>query len=233
METKTKLNQKNWNRAPIRLEKISDLTFEWSLYPRNEVDHKAVVENYAKALDAGAAFPTIKVGLYHGKKIIVDGVHRVNARKLRKIEFVDCSVLSFDNEAELFAEAVRLNSKHGKAFSKKEMKTNIAKLKKYKFDVKDIVLLTQVPANEFHRDMAPITELTGPGGRKIYCKIRKKKCVGEPNTREMIQFKNALMLIRDVANKGCVPNDEYFKTLVTQCRKALRNLEVNGYGIAA
>jgi len=232
MET-TLLSQKNWEKAPVRVEKISDLTLDWSLYPRIEINHNEVVLSYAKALAAGCVFPTVKVGLFHGKKIIVDGVHRISARKLKKIEYVDCSELPFDNAAELFAEAVRLNSNHGKAFSKIEVKANIKKLKKFKFNVKDIETLTHVPASEIHRESAaPITELVGPSGKKIYCGIQEVNCAGQPNIKELLQFKNALILIRDTARKGCIPNDDaYFKELVTQCRLALKNVKFRS-GIA-
>jgi len=214
---------KDWDRAPVRVEKIADLIFDWSLYPRMEVDHKNVVENYARALEAGCVFPTVKVGLLVGKKIIVDGVHRVSARKLKGIDYVECAELPFDSEAELFAEAVRLNSSHGKSFSKEELEANIKRLQKYKFDVKDIVALTHVPASEIYRESAaPITSLTAPCGKKIYCN-------GQPNGRELVQFKKALMLIRDVARSGCIPTDDlFFKNLVLECREALGKVRFNG-----
>jgi len=229
LKTKTELSQKDWDRAPVRIEKISDLTFDWSLYPRKEIDHTEVVRNYARALDAGCVFPTVKIGLFRGKKIIVDGVHRVSARKLKKIDYVDCSELPFENEAELFAEAVRLNAGHGKSFTETELKANIRRLQKFKFSVKDIQAITSVPASEIYRESAaPIITLTAPGGRKIHCNIQKVDCNGQPSTHELIQFKNALMLIRDVARKGCIPMDDpYFKALVTQALSALRKVRFN------
>jgi len=219
----------DWDSAPVRVEKISDLVFDWSLYPRKEVDHRVVVENYARALKASCVFPTVKVGLFQGKKIIVDGVHRVSARKLNGIEYVDCSEMPFDSEAELFAEAVRLNSTHGKSFSEVELKANIRRLQKYKFSVKDIQAITSVPASEIYRESAaPIATLTTPSGRKIHCNIQKVDCDGQPNGRELVQFKKALILIRDVAQKGCIPtDDEFFKELISQCRLALGKVRFN------
>ncbi len=233
MKTKTgkeavveELTQKDWERAPAHVEKISDLTLDWGLYPRKEVDHKDVVRSYARAIDAGCIFPTVKVGLFRGKKVIVDGVHRVSARKLKNIDYVDCSELPFDSEAELFAEAVRLNAGHGKSFTETELKDNIKRLKKFKFSVKEIQAITSVPASEIYRESAaPIAILTTPSGRKINCNIQKIDCAGQPDIRELLQFKNALMLIRDVARKGCIPTDDaLFKELVTQCRSALQKV---------
>lgn len=224
------LKQKNWDKAPVRVEKISDLALDWSVYPRKEIDHKDRVRNYARALDAGCVFPTVKVGLFRGKKIIVDGVHRIRARELNKIDYVDCSELPFDIEADLFAEAVRLNASHGKSFTEIELKDNIRRLQKFKFSIKDIQAITSVPASEIYRESAaPIVTLTTPSGKKIHCNVQKIDCTGQPNTRELIQFKNALILIRDVAQKHCIPTDDpYFKELVTQCRLALQNVRFNG-----
>jgi len=229
LKTKTELGQKNWDKAPVRVEKISELTIDWSLYPRKEIDYKDVVRSYARALDAGCVFPTVKVGLFHGKKIIVDGVHRVSARQLRKIDYVDCSELPFDSEAELFAEAVRLNAVHGKSFTETELKDSIRRLQKFKFSVEDIQTITSVPASEIYRESAaPIVTVTAPNGRKIYCNIQKVDCAGQPSVHELLQFKNALMLIRDVARKHCIPTDDaYFKDLITQCRLALGKVRFN------
>jgi len=189
---------RDWDKAPVRREKISDLVLEWSLYPRMEVDHKDVVRSYARALRAGCVFPTVKVGLFRGKKILVDGVHRVRAHELNGIDCADCSELPFESEAELFAEAVRLNSDHGKAFSEVEVKANITRLKRYKFDVNEIVALTHVPATEIYREAAaPIHVLTSPSGRKIG--------VGHaPDPNDLVEFKNALKLCLKWADSGKV-----------------------------
>jgi len=192
------MKTKDWDKASVYTEKISDLVFDWSLYPRKEVDHKDVVRSYARALRAGCVFPTVKVGLFRGKKIIVDGVHRVGALKLNGVDYADCSELPFDSEAELFAEAVRLNSEHGKAFSEVELKANITRLKQYKFDVNEIVALTHVPATEIYREAAaPIHVLMSPCGRKIG--------VGHaPDPTDLVEFKNALKLCLKWADSGRV-----------------------------
>lgn len=212
---------KDWERMPVTVEKIEDLVFDWKYYPRKEIDGRNV-HSYVRALRAGSVFPPVKVGLLAGKKIIVDGVHRVRSRQELSIDTVDCVILPFESEAELFAEAVRLNSEHGHAFSFDEVKDNIRRLKQYKFDVKDIVALTHVPASEIYRESAaPITVLKAPCGKKIYC-------TGQPDFRELVQFKKALMLIRDVVRSGCIPSDdEFFRDLVRQCREALGKVRFN------
>jgi len=219
----------DWDKASVSIEKIDDLVFSWRLYPRMEIN-QTVVKKYADALQAGSIFPPVKVGVLNGKKIIVDGLHRIRSRQLLKVSYADCASLRFESEAELFAEAVRLNSTHGKGFSEEELKANIKQLKKFKFTVEDIVAFTHVPAAEIYKEFtAPIKVVTAPSGRKIHCNIQKIDCNGQPNARELVQFKNALILIRDVAQKGCIPTDDsFFKELVTQCRLALGKVQFNG-----
>lgn len=210
-----------WSGSPCVL-KVADLVMDWKLYPRKEIDH-VVAEKYAAAMRAGSVFPPIRVGLLNGRSIIVDGVHRFTARKLLNIEYMDAVVERFDSEADLFAEAVRLNAGHGKSFTDVELKENIKRLQKYKFDIKEIQTITSVPASEIYKESAaPIVTLTTPSGKKIHCNVKKVDCAGQPEVNELIEFKRALQLIRDVAEKGCIPKDDsYFKQLVAECRLAL------------
>lgn len=219
---------KNWDKAPVSVQKISDLVLDYSLYPRKEID-QTVVQNYAKALEAGCVFPTVKIGVLAGKKIIVDGVHRVRSRGLAKIDYVDCAILAFESEAALFAEAVRLNSGHGKGFSDVELKANIKRLEKYKFSVKDIQILVHVPASEIHRECAaPVTVLTLPSGKKISCQSASPKFGSACNAPEVIQFKNYLKFCSDFANAGRIPVDNAgVKELVVRCRLALGKVRFN------
>lgn len=212
----------DWDHAPVSREKISDLVFDWRLYPRKEVDHQTVVQHYVKALEAGAVFPTVKVGLFKGKKTIVDGLHRVRAHTQLKRDYVDCSTLPFESEAELFAEAVRLNSSHGKRFSDIELKENIKRLKQYKFNVRDIVALVHVPASEIYREAAaPIAVLTLPCGKKIGLGNAK------PDSLDLVQLKNALKSCIRLAGSGQIGNAETM-SLVVRCHLELGKVLSHG-----
>lgn len=209
---------RDWDKAPVSVQKIEDLVFDWRLYPRKQIDQQ-VVENYARALRAGSVFPSVKVGLFNGRKILVDGVHRVSSRKLLKIGYVDCSILPFHSEAELFAEAVRLNSSHGKAFCEIELKENIKRLQKYKFDTNDIVAICHLPASEITRETArPITSVTLPNGRKVSCTDVKP---GEHGVHGLICLKNALIIVSNWSESGKIPDEPPFRELVTRARVAL------------
>jgi hypothetical protein len=213
----------DWDRAPVSVENLDDLVLDWDVYPRKSVD-SSVAHRYALAYKAGSVFPPVKIGLFDGKKIIIDGAHRIGSRREMDLDHVDCAVLPFETKAELFAEAVKWNSDHGRPFEREEVKANIKRLKEFKFDVKDIVALTHVPASEIYREAAAaITVIRAPCGRKIYC-----NGTGQPDYRELIEFKRALQTIRDVAGSGCIPDDALFRDLVRQCRDALGKVKFNG-----
>ncbi len=210
----------NWDKIPIRVLKIEDLVFDWRFYPRSEVDDK-VVKSYAKALQAGSVFPPVKIAVFAGKNIIVDGVHRVESRKLLKIEYADCAVHHFDSEGAMFAEAVKLNSSHGKSFSQAEIRASIRTLKRYNFSVSDIVAFTHVPAAEIQCERTkPVTVVTAPRGRKIDCQ--------KGEVAELLRFKNALVLCCSWAEQHRIPTDNPgLQKLVVRCRLALGKVRFN------
>jgi len=194
----------NWDKVPVSFVKIRDLVFEWSFYPRKEVD-QATVENYARALEAGAVFPPIKVGLYQGKKIVVDGFHRVAARQRFLMESIDAAILPFETEAELFAEAVRLNSGHGKGFTEAELKANIKRLLQYNFSVKEIQSLLHFPLSEIRKEFAtPILNMTTPSGRRLSY-YHGKALDSQNDEVTLIELMNALKVCSKWAESARVP----------------------------
>jgi len=218
-----KIPVKDWDHAPVSSEKIRDLVFDWTFYPRKEVD-QATVENYARALEAGAAFPPIRVGLYQGKKIVVDGFHRVAARQRFLMEVIDAQILSFETEADLFAEAVRLNSSHGKGFTEKELKANIKRLQHYNFDIEEIQSLVHFPPAEIRKEFkAPIVTITTPSGRTV-SHFQNPETV-EPDQNDIIklmQLKSSLKLCSKWAERGQVSiGNPEMMALVVRCHLAL------------
>jgi hypothetical protein len=215
---------KDWDKAPVKLEKIANLLFDWNLYPRKALDNQTV-RSYAKALKTGSNFPPIKVGLFKGEKIVVDGFHRTHSRILLKIDYVECAELTFDSEAELFAEAVKSNSAHGKGFTELEVKASIRRLRNYKFDVKDITSIMHVPASEIRRESnSPITTITLPSGKKLPCiKVRP----GRHGEQGLTCIKNALVIVAAWANKNKIPDEPPFRQLVTRAKLALEKVQLH------
>ena len=91
---------------------ISKLVEDLTLWPRGTID-KEHVKMLTDALRRDdVTFPPITVS----KKglVIVDGVHRVRAYKMSDIYQVKCEVKSYSSDEELYLDAVRMNSAHGR-----------------------------------------------------------------------------------------------------------------------
>lgn len=93
--------------------KVSELVEDFDLYPRADVD-SGHVNHIVDAIGAGAELPPI-IACAKSKRI-VDGFHR--CRAWRRIGGEDCDVQvilrDYKNEKELFLDAMRFNSSHGR-----------------------------------------------------------------------------------------------------------------------
>lgn len=100
--------------------KLSKLVFDPHLYPRHTVS-EANVAKLVRAIRAGVDLPPIVVG---GETLkIVDGVHRWKA--LCKVfgddHVIKVEVRTYADPGELFADAIRLNHRQGKALSEEDV----------------------------------------------------------------------------------------------------------------
>jgi hypothetical protein len=125
--------------------KIRELTWEGSIYPRNNKSRQTITA-YAEALAAGAKFPPIKIQRVfnytdgNGNKsmeatIILDGTHRCEAfqekgiKEIQAIEWQDQPLDFQENKIALLLESARSNISHGDRLStsdKKQVARNIA-----------------------------------------------------------------------------------------------------------
>ncbi len=123
--------------------KISDLTYESSIYPRGGKKEKTV-EAYAEALTIGAQFPPIKIQRVYNypdgnetpeATLILDGIHRWFAfkeRGIKKIAAVQWQDKPLDyekNKVALLLESAECNISHGDRLStgdKKRIARDIA-----------------------------------------------------------------------------------------------------------
>ena len=91
--------------------KLEVLEIDDDLYPRESRDDNNV-RSLVESLRAGEHVPPIVVE--KGSMRIVDGVHRYYAHKRLERETISAELRSYDSDAEAFAEAMRLNSGHGR-----------------------------------------------------------------------------------------------------------------------
>lgn len=149
------------------LMKISELTIDSELYPRIKSGWLTAYQ-YAQAMKSNSVFPPITVGIYRQKKYVVDGVHRIEAKKMLKEEYVDAIVKTYKSEREMFVDAVKLNSAHGRQLSVQEKVRIIDKLKKMRFKLQEISELIKVPIDKIGLLQQRI--IMGPKGEAIYLK---------------------------------------------------------------
>jgi len=99
---------------------IDEIKFIKDLYPRFELDNETV-NTYRNAIDK---LPPITISK---NKILIDGYHRLTAYRLEGRKEIEAEIFDSENEDEIFMEAIKANTKHGKQLSIKE-KRNLAKI---------------------------------------------------------------------------------------------------------
>src|SRR5262249_41257986 len=84
-----------------------DLKFDEAIYPRQNVDEHHI-KQMVHAMEGGVELPPIVVE--RKSKRIVDGVHRYHAALRRELKMISGTLKDYKTEADLFHEAVMLNS---------------------------------------------------------------------------------------------------------------------------
>jgi len=93
--------------------KVAELIIDYNLYPRQKIDPYHVSE-MVESLKAGAIFPPVVAD--SESKRVVDGFHRCAAlqRLYKEKAEVDVRLKKYLSEAQMYEEAMRLNSTHGR-----------------------------------------------------------------------------------------------------------------------
>jgi hypothetical protein len=126
----------------VALEKI---VLDSAIYPRKAVNEFHVAR-IAAALAAGNAMPLLIV---EAKKLrLVDGWHRYEAYKRRKTKAVEVEERVYSNEADLFADSVRLNTKHGEPLDRYCIRNAIIRLEEYGYTHAHISEVTRLPVDQ-------------------------------------------------------------------------------------
>lgn len=124
----------------IRIKDIEKLV----IYPRKVDD--STVKQYAQAMRFGNIFPPIVVAKLSSKIILVDGQARILATKK---PFIQAKIIYLNSEDEIYIEAVKLNSLHGKPFTQDERKQIATILSKnMKLDLGLISQIINIPVDE-------------------------------------------------------------------------------------
>jgi hypothetical protein len=113
--------------------KVSELLLDYDLYPRERIE-PFNVSQMMEALKAGVELPPIVID--RKSQRVVDGFHRVRAyQKLYGLDAdIPVELKSYKSDADMFADAVRLNSKHGRPLSTYDRVRCIAKAELFKLE---------------------------------------------------------------------------------------------------
>jgi len=174
-----------------QLIKISSVKIDEKLYPRTSVDWTTSAKYY-NALKSGANFPPILVAKKGFKYVLIDGGHRLKAHKDFGETHIQAEVVKGWTDEQIYTEAVRLNSQHGRNFSTQEITKIILTLQEWNKSKKEISALVSIPVKELDTFVAKrISPLTSGSGMEAL-KSPLKHLAGIPQNDNEIDEQGVL-----------------------------------------
>src|SRR5262245_28255480 len=107
---------------------LSKIVRDKTIYPRNGISD-VHVGRLVSALKTGVTFPPLTLEAKSHR--LVDGWHRYDAYQRQGVTKVDVEQRVYNSEADLFADAVRLNAQHGEPLDQYSIRSAIIKLTAY------------------------------------------------------------------------------------------------------
>lgn len=127
---------------------IEDIVIDESLYPRNGVS-EFNIQRLALAGEAGAKFPPIVVEIKTHR--LVDGRHRLEVYKRKNVTRVDVIEKKYANDADLFADSVRLNIGHGAPLDQYTIRNAVLRLEAFGYKREQIAEVVRMPIERIER----------------------------------------------------------------------------------
>lgn len=123
----------------------TSVVIDETVYPRSSMS-EFLVHRMMEALDSGSRFPPIVIEA--GSRRLVDGRHRLEVSLRKGIMEIDADEKAYPSEAEMFADAVRLNISHGAALTAYDIKVSIARLQALGFQREQIGEVVRIGADK-------------------------------------------------------------------------------------
>lgn len=127
---------------------LSKIVIDESIYPRNSVS-KFNVGRLVSALKTGAVFPPLVAEAVTGR--LVDGRHRFEAYNEMEIDEAEVTEKVYATEADLFADAVRLNIGHGQPLDNYCVRNAIVRLTEYGYERERISEAVKLPLDQIEK----------------------------------------------------------------------------------
>ena len=162
--------------------KIESLVLDFTLYPRDEVSSQNVAA-LVEAYTLGNPVPPILVEAKSYR--VVDGFHRSVALKRMGRTEAEVVEKTYKSDADFFADAVRLNAAHGRAFDSDDRKRSVIKLAEFGFDtasVSEIVNVTQEKIVEWTKGWG-----TDPDNHPVAVKAGLSHFAGRSMTKRQVR----------------------------------------------
>lgn len=214
-----------------RLCKLESLILDPEIYPRHNLSWLTALQ-YVDAMKAGSVFPPIIVGRLGKERYVIDGWHRLRALKILGEESVQAITRSFSSKGEMFLEAVKLNTTHGRRLSVHDTVRIIDKLTGMNFTVEKIKKIMKLPVDRVEKFKA--RTIRGPNGRPIYLKGVVHKTIQERETsyEEILSLdqshfsvgstQSLMIQLIELLQKKIVPGDDKTKGLAAELLVALK-----------
>lgn len=145
--------------------KLADIVIDESIYPRTQVNQYNV-QRMVHAHKSGVTFPPLVVE--GGTHRLVDGRHRYETFKREGLKSVTVTEKSYTSEADLYADAVRLNVGHGEPLDQYSVRSAIAKLTEYGYARDAISDVVRIPVE--HLDKIVKGFAATPAGQPVALK---------------------------------------------------------------
>lgn len=165
--------------------KISSITLDDAIQPRCQI-YDDVVTKYAAAMRQGEKFPPVIV-FYNGSKFwLVDGFHRLHAKKaIGELEVL--AAISQGNRLDAILHAIGANLESELKLTKAEVDKNIFKLMCYpewrRWSDKEIA--SHCGTNDKH-----VHDLREQGGTDLYNMVVEINKISDPTPREPLKAKH-------------------------------------------
>lgn len=162
---------------------LASLVEDFSLYPRNHVD-EVHVSDLLRAKQAGQEFPPI-IACADTLRI-VDGIHR--RRMFLKHDGHEATAMvelrKYKNDADLFLDAVALNSSHGRKLERHDHTRIVLRLRELQVDDQVISLSLHVPVAQVQ--LLSLRVVLMPDGEAMPSKRGLEHMRGQQMTQEQV-----------------------------------------------
>lgn len=124
------------------------IVIDEQIYPRKSVNEYNV-SKLVFAHETGAKFPPLIVEAKTNR--LVDGRHRYEVYKRAGLKTCEVTQKVYASEADLYADAVRLNIAHGHSLDQFDVRNSIIRLEQYGYKIEQISEIVRLPVDNIER----------------------------------------------------------------------------------